>query len=174
MFNGFQIQMSYLASKNDILNFFSPWHHHTRFCFKKEPLVLIIFFHFFFASVFFAKCDVIYDLTCHDQSHDRRCKKPYFPGLLCGLYTFLCTPGGQTQCALRLIDISSIGVRAFSLEYTTFRLSTLRFFNSRRMTFASGQTDVSVNICHFKQFRMDLVSGSHCGDNRYSCFFLPP
>ena len=52
-------------------------------------------------------------------------------------------PGGQIQCVLQLIDISSIGVRAFSLEYTTFRLSTLRFFNSRRMTFASGQTDVS-------------------------------
>ena len=69
--------------------------------------------------------------------------KAVLPGIALRSVHFLCTPGGQTQCALQLIDISSIGVRAFSLEYTTFRLSTLRFFNSRRMTFASGQTDVS-------------------------------
>ena len=61
MFNGFQIQMSYLASKNDILNF-SPWHHHTRFCFKKEPLVLIIFF------TSFCVC-FLRQVRCHLRSH---------------------------------------------------------------------------------------------------------
>ena len=61
MFSGSQVQMSYLASKNDILNF-SPWHHHTRFCFKKEPLVLIIFF------TSFCVC-FLRQVRCHLRSH---------------------------------------------------------------------------------------------------------
>ena len=64
------------------------------------------------------------------------------PGISLRSVHLCAAPGGQIQCVLQLIDISSIGVRAFSLEYTTFRLSTLRFFNSLLMTFASGQTDV--------------------------------
>ena len=51
-------------------------------------------------------------------------------------------PGGQTQCDRQLILISSIGLIGCSLEYTTFNFLTPRFFNSRRMTRASGQTDV--------------------------------
>ena len=39
-------------------------------------------------------------------------------------------------------DISSIGVTGCSLEYTTFSFFTPRFLSSRRITFASGQTDV--------------------------------
>ena len=46
------------------------------------------------------------------------------------------------QFVLQLIAISSTGVIAGSLEYTTFKWRTLLFLSSRRMTRASGQPDV--------------------------------
>ena len=38
--------------------------------------------------------------------------------------------------------LSKCGVRGSSFEYTTFSLAMPRFFSSRRITRASGQTDV--------------------------------
>ena len=51
--------------------------------------------------------------------------------------------GGQMQWVRQLMVISSMGVSAGSLEYTTFRCLTPRLRSSVRITRASGQTEVS-------------------------------
>ena len=51
--------------------------------------------------------------------------------------------GGQMQWVRQLMVISSMGVSAGSLEYTTFRCLTPRLRSSARITRASGQTEVS-------------------------------
>ena len=64
------------------------------------------------------------------------------PGTCLRWVHFRAVPGGQMQCARQLIAMSSIGVSGGSLEYTTFSFCMPLRFSSRRMTFASGQTDV--------------------------------
>lgn len=68
--------------------------------------------------------------------------KAVLPGTWRRAVHFRCVPGGQTQCVLQLISELSIGVRGFSLEYTTFSFLIPRFFNSYRITRAKGQTEV--------------------------------
>ena len=68
--------------------------------------------------------------------------KALLPGIARRCVHFLAVPGGQMQCARQLIAISSTGVIAGSLEYTTFKCAIPRFRNSCRMTRASGQTEV--------------------------------
>ena len=64
---------------------------------------------------------------------------PEYPFSLC----ILCfAPGGHIQFVLQLIAISSIGLVGCSSEYTTFNFFMPRFFNSRLITFARGQTFV--------------------------------
>ena len=64
------------------------------------------------------------------------------PGTCRRCVHFRTVPGGQMQFSRQLIDISSIGVIGGSLEYTTFNFLTPLRLSSRRITFASGHTEV--------------------------------
>ena len=59
------------------------------------------------------------------------------PGISLLSVHFLAVPGGQMQCCLQLIDISSYGLIGFSLEYTTLRDSIPLFLHSRLITLAT-------------------------------------
>ena len=52
-------------------------------------------------------------------------------------------PGGQTQLFLQLSASVSEGLTASSVEYTTLSAGMPRFLSSRRITRASGQTEVA-------------------------------
>ena len=70
------------------------------------------------------------------------------------------------QFVLQLIAISSTGVIAGSLEYTTFKWRTLLFFELPPHDARQRTAGRLINIRHLKRGRIHLVARSHAADDR--------